>query len=419
MATTTKNISLDFYNNSIVNVYAKQSDANSRFINVTCTDHGQKVSIDKTYISAFVRMKKSDGTYIYHEVDIQDDGTILITLTNQMLIAYGKQVVDVVLLATPDITYEELNTIEAANNLSNVSVISVMPFYLIVQSSAVDNTIITSTSEFDALTTATARMLQLEKSVKNAEKIRVDSENERISNENTRISNENIRKNNENTRQANENNRKDAEKKREEAERKRQDDITGETFRITNEELRQSNEVERENTAIQKINEWGNAVNETIQKCEQNVDETINKCETNVGNTINKCESNVNDMIDKCKADTATAIKACEEVTITASAVVKEFETIKDFTGIIMQEEKGVANGVATLNEDCIIPDDQISISRFIQNNLTTSTSGYALDAAQGAELKKLIDNLPQILSGTSAPNSSIGKNGDIYLYIV
>lgn len=419
MATTTKNISLDFYNNSIVNVYAKQSDANSRFINVTCTDHGQKVFIDKAYISAFVRMKKSDGTYIYHEVNIQDDGTILITLNNQMLAAYGKQVVDVVLLATPDITYEGLNTIEAANDLSNVSVISVMPFYLVVQSSAVDNTIIISTSEFDALTTATARMIQLEKSVKNAEKIRVDSENERISNENTRISDENIRKSNENTRQANENNRKDAEKKREEAEKKRQDDITGETFRITNEELRQSNEVERENTATQKINEWGNAVNETIQKCEQNVNDTINKCESNINDTINKCETNVNNTINKCESETNEAIKSCEEATSAASAVVEEFETIKDFTGIIMQDEKGVADGVATLNEDCIIPDGQISIDRFLKNDLTTSTSGYALDAAQGAELKKLIDSLPQIFSGTSTPSSSIGKDGDIYLYIV
>lgn len=298
MATTTKNISLDFYNNSIVNVYAKQSDGNSRFINVTCTDHGKKVFINKEYVSAFIRLKKSDRTYVYNNAEVLDDGTILVTLTQQMLVVYGKQTADIVLLTTPDVTSNELNSLQSTSDFSNVSVISVMPFYLIVQSSSIDNSLITSTNEFDALTKATAEMIQLADSTEKAEKKRSDTENIRIDNENTRNSNEETRKGNESVRISEEEVRKKNENARISAEIKRQDNITGETFRITNEELRQRNETERENTVTQKIKEWDELVQNTVS--------------------------------------------SCETATDSANTVVAEFKTIKDFTGIIMQEEKAI-----------------------------------------------------------------------------
>lgn len=363
-------------------MYAKQSDANSRFINVTCTDHGKKVFIDKDYVSAFIRMKKSDGAYVYNNAEVLDDGTVLVTLTQQILVVYGKQTADIVLLATPDVTSDELNNLKSVNDFGNVSVISVMPFYLIVQSSSVDNSIITSTNEFDALTKATAEMIQLADSTEKAEKNRNDAENIRMDNENTRNSNEEIRKGNEGTRISEEETRKKNENARISAEIKRQDDITGETFRITNEELRQRNETERENTAKQKIKEW----NELVQ------------------NTISSCETATN----------------------AANDAVEEFETIKDFTGIIMQSEKGAANGVATLDENVEIVAEQVNITRFLKNNLTTSTTGCALDAYQGYVLNNLIEslqnainNLPKVYHGTSVPTSDIGKDGDLYFQII
>lgn len=398
MATTTKYISLDFYNNNVVNVYAKQSDANSRFINVTCTDYGKTVFVDKRYISAFIRMKKSDGTYVYNDTEILDDGTITITLTQQMLAISGKQTADLMLLSTPDVTSEELNSLDSIDDLSNVSVISVMSFYLIVSSSVVDNSIISSTNEFDALVQATARMKQLESNVRKAESSRVEAEdireeNEatRIANEKARISAENTRKTNESTRQSNENTRKTNETNRENAEAVRQ----------TNEATRISNETNRENTMTQKIKEWNNAVDDTIQ--------------------------------------------SCEDATDAANQAVAEFETIKDQSGIIMQSEKGSANGVATLDENGTVPNDQLDISSFIQDNLTTTKKGYVLDASQGNALYKNYSNLKasmEILESETIPSKistledvlkeyidslptihfndtvddNIGKNGDVLM---
>ena len=377
MATTTK-ISLDFYNNSIVNVYAKQADANSRFINATCTDYGRMVVIDKESVSAFIRMKKADGTYIYNDVEILDDGTLLITLSQQMLAVSGKQTADIMLLSNPDITSDELTSLDSIDDLSNVSVISVMSFYIIVTDTAVDNSIISSTSEFDALVTATARMQLLEASVRKAESARVEAEEIREENEDTRIDNENDRIAAEKIRVSNENTRIDNEDARIAAEIKRQDDITGEAYRIANEAARQQNEIDRENEVEQKIEEWNTSVQNTID--------------------------------------------ACETATEAANDVVAEFETIKDQSGIVKQEEKGVANGIATLDENGKVPSEQLNIV----NNLITTTTGSVLDASQGqalyymfTRLQKTVEDLHQVYSGTTEPTSDIGKNGDIYMMII
>lgn len=363
MSTTTKYISLDFYNNNIVNVYAKQSDANSRFINVTCTDHGKKAFIDNSIASAFVRMKKSDGNYIYNDTEILNDGTISITLTSQMLAVTGKQNADLMILSSTDITSDELNDLSSVEDLSDVSVISVMPFYIIVSESAIDNSIISSTSEFDALVQATARLKKLESQVRTTENSRVEAEEERENNEATRIANEKTRQSNETTRKSNETTRQSNETARVAAETKRQDNVTGEAYRIANEEARQS------------------AFSEAI-----------------------------------------TNAKAATEA---ANAAVAEFETIKDQSGIVLQSEKGVANGVATLNESGKVPSSQLSIA----NNLTTTSTGQLLDAYQGNRLYSMINDLneniqtventiaylPSIHFNATVDNS-IGKDGDVLM---
>lgn len=106
--TTTKNISLDFYNNNLVTINAKQLDTAARYVNVTCTDYGKKAVLDPDTMSAFVRYKKSDGHKVFNDAFIQSDGTVQFELTQQMLASEGKQDVDLLIVATPGLTASKL-----------------------------------------------------------------------------------------------------------------------------------------------------------------------------------------------------------------------------------------------------------------------------------------------------------------------
>ena len=374
MSTMTKHISLDFYTTNIVNIYAKQADANSRFVNVTCTDHGKKVEMRKSDMSAFIRVKKNDNTVVYNDAVINDDGTITFELTQQMLAVTGRQTADITILHNPNVTLQEFTSLKSIDDLTDIAVISVMSFNLIVAESAVDNNEITSSNEFDALITATARMQNLESTVRVAENSRVLEELERKDNEDTRISNENTRQSNENSRKSAETTRVNQEKARVEAEKKRQDSITGEVYRIANEQTRQANESNRATTMTNNINAWDKEVSD--------------------------------------------AVKAAEAATVAANKAATDFEAIKDQSGIIMQEEKGSANGIATLDENGMVPSSQLNIA----NNLTTTTTGMLLDASQGNQLRLSIEDLQDIINAlpvihfNNTVDNSIGKNGDILM---
>ena len=106
--TTTKNISLDFYNNNLVTINAKQLDTAARYVNVTCTDYGKKAVLNPDTMSAFVRYKKSDGHKVFNDAFIQSDGTVQFELTQQMLASEGKQDVDLLIVATPGLTASKL-----------------------------------------------------------------------------------------------------------------------------------------------------------------------------------------------------------------------------------------------------------------------------------------------------------------------
>lgn len=106
--TTTKNISLDFYNNNLVTINAKQLDTAARYVNVTCTDYGKKAALNPDTMSAFVRYKKSDGHKVFNDAFIQSDGTVQFELTQQMLASEGKQDVDLLIVATPGLTASKL-----------------------------------------------------------------------------------------------------------------------------------------------------------------------------------------------------------------------------------------------------------------------------------------------------------------------
>lgn len=260
---TIANISLDLYSDNFVIVNAKQGDSQSRIVKVTVTENGLPYSINKNTAVPYLRCSKPDGKYIFDFATIDDNGKIEIVLSDQMLAASGKCIVDIA-----------LTTITTSGSEYNISVLSPMSFYLNVTPNGLGDLDITSVSEYTVLNNLIVTMEEAKADIEVTEneinQIKQDfnafsveaEENEatRIANENTRKTNENTRKTNENTRKSNENVRIDNENQR----------IANENNRISAEETREinvSNAISRADSATQRANT-------AAAECESIVDTT-------------------------------------------------------------------------------------------------------------------------------------------------
>ena len=265
------------------------------FYNVVCTRSGEQVKLNNSSMSAFVRMKKTDGTYVFNSATIMNDGTISIELTSNMLSSPGKQLIDVVIISSTDVYLEDVNSDEELDLLitsKNISVISVMPFYLLVIEGVLNDSVIESSNEFSALVQATSKMLALEKTVTYNEDARQNGEYGelvRIANEKERIEKENERQNGEfgeAYRQANEEERKRNEEERQTGE-------FGEAYRQANEETRISDDTTRSETFDKKIEECETATDnaqKAADRCESVVDKTGIVLKENIVNTLTEEE---------------------------------------------------------------------------------------------------------------------------------
>ena len=100
MATFTQALTLDVgAKTQYQHLYAKQADANSRFVKVTMMANGEQI-IPETGASAKIRALKPDGTGIFNPAVINEDGTITAELTDQLLAVKGVVVVDIMLIGT-------------------------------------------------------------------------------------------------------------------------------------------------------------------------------------------------------------------------------------------------------------------------------------------------------------------------------
>ncbi len=90
-------ISLDIYNTNIKTINAKQLDSKSRYVRVSCTEHGKKIELEANTMSAFIRYKRPDGKAVLDMCTISSDGTLVFELTQQMLQVPGKAVADIML----------------------------------------------------------------------------------------------------------------------------------------------------------------------------------------------------------------------------------------------------------------------------------------------------------------------------------
>lgn len=127
-------LELDFYRTSYKSVKAHQYDKDTRFIEVTCINDASVYPLNPSTMTCNLKLITPDKRCMWKSAIIQDNGTVLITIEESMLLAAG-------------ICKAELNVYE----LDSQKLLSTMPFDLIVIGSVYDNSVIESTNEFNVL----------------------------------------------------------------------------------------------------------------------------------------------------------------------------------------------------------------------------------------------------------------------------
>ena len=143
------NINIDFYDKKYILINAKQLDKNSRFLSVTCYNHGELYPINAGEHSAYIRYKKSDNNGVFNFCQIDRKGKILVELTEQMLVSDGICSADLVIVnkggAEIDVETGEIIAI------NNTAILSTMPIHIDVVNSPINNSDIESTYEYNGL----------------------------------------------------------------------------------------------------------------------------------------------------------------------------------------------------------------------------------------------------------------------------
>lgn len=149
---TTTNINVDFYDKKYILINAKQYDKKSRFLLVNCYNQGEPFPINSGEHVAYIKYRKPDNHSVFNFCEINRKGQILVELTEQMLISSGICYVELVIANKGDADVDtETGEIVA---IENASILSTMVFCIDVSESAVENTEIESSYEYNALNTA-------------------------------------------------------------------------------------------------------------------------------------------------------------------------------------------------------------------------------------------------------------------------
>ena len=440
-------IAVDFINPSYNISRAKHLDT-ARYLLCTLTENGIPRKV-KTNEVARIRLQKPDRTYVYNDCDIIEDGRVLITLTEQILAVEGNAVCDI------QLTDEETEIIYSTKN-----------FIINVDKTAVDNSIIESSNEYNALNNLIATNKKLNEKLEENESVRQENEANRINNEAIREENEsnrviaenkrneaeNIRKANENERISSENIRKANETNRINAENIRDE---SESVRNRNEEIRQSNENKRkDNENIRQSNENTRISNENIRKSNEDIrksnesdrvsaeservsSENIRKAnETERINAENIRKSNEvvrQEQETDRQTNTATAIANAEAATKRANDATDDLQAKLDAHHFVLTEDKDVAGGVPSLDSNTKVPIAELyeattkskGITQLTDSVTSTSTTTAAtpnsvktvndaltaeINRATNAE-KTLTDNLNSEISRAKSAESTITTN--------
>ena len=128
---------LDFNSPTIRTLTLHQYDKNSTNIIVTCMDTGVIKKIDHQSVNAYLKWKKPDGTNVLNDEIVNEDGTLTIECSQQMLAVDGRISAELCLVDAT--TQEALHT---------------MPFFVVNKRAATDDEEITSTSEYGEIVNA-------------------------------------------------------------------------------------------------------------------------------------------------------------------------------------------------------------------------------------------------------------------------
>lgn len=128
-----RDINVDFYDNKLITINAKQNDKLSRYIRFTCYNQKELFVLDSASQKAYIRYKKADDNGVMNSCTITSDGKVLVELTEQMLVVAGNSYADIMIMDNDGHVLSTMNVC-----------VNVIP-------SALDNTEIESSGEYNAL----------------------------------------------------------------------------------------------------------------------------------------------------------------------------------------------------------------------------------------------------------------------------
>lgn len=409
---TIKKISLDIYNNLIVGFNAKQGDIGSRYVEITATENGKKIVLDAESVKVYIRYKKADGKVGLVNGTIQDDGTIIFEITQQMLAASGRCNFDVILAdATGYINVDGKGRLV----VTDTSVISTMPFYINVLASSFDDTMLKSSSEFAALSKAITENIALASAVKDAEQERQNTFESSMTDWDNQI--ETMVNDCNAAEQARQNlfesTMSDWDKQIDDSIQRNEDAETARANNFNNsmvdwngqieEVIKNCNDAEtqRTNNFNSSMNDWNNQIESTIKTCndaeslrveaeELRVQEENNRSDNETkrvqaesdrasqfSTSMEQWNKDVNDAIKKC--DDAEALRAEAE----ASRVNAEEQRSTDFTSSMIDWGNQVNDSIKK-NENAEIERTNNFNESMIdwENQVNTAIEGYNEDVA-------------------------------------
>ena len=302
-------ITVDFYNNKIIFIRAKQYDKKTRYLIVSCTNNGTFIKFNPEDTICNLKMLTPDNRAIYNEEVINEDGTILVEFTESMLCGAGKGKFELNMLS------KDYSTL-----------ISTMTIDIIIEPSVYDNDKVISSDEYNIL----------DKIIIDGKKLILDLttlETTLEENEEDRQRNENARKSNETERQSQETSRGNAEALRE----------SNTATVITN-----------ANTATSNANVATSNANEATTKA--------------------------NTATDAAKTATSNANTATNK----ANNAIAEMNRLMQDNTLVHKDLMGVADGVATLDENGKVIASQLP--SFVDEVLEGTAQGVTVDSQTGSQ---------------------------------
>ena len=302
-------ITVDFYNNKISFIRAKQYDKKTRYLIVSCTNNGTFIKFNPEDTICNLKMLTPDNRAIYNEEVINEDGTILVEFTESMLCSAGKGKIELNMLS------KDYSTL-----------ISTMTIDIIIEPSVYDNDKVISSDEYNIL----------DKIIIDGKKLILDLttlETTLEENEEDRQRNENARKSNETERQSQETSRENAEALRE----------SNTATVITN-----------ANTATSNANVATSNANEATTKA--------------------------NTATDAAKTATSNANTATNQ----ANNAIAEMNRLMQDNTLVHKDLMGVADGVATLDENGKVIASQLP--SFVDEVLEGTAQGVTVDSQTGSQ---------------------------------